>query len=38
MPRIHCPALEGPTVSVCEQSGWRACVECLLREHMGLVY
>ena len=36
MSSVHRPALEGPTVFACAQSGCQACLERLLRQHRGL--
>jgi RNA polymerase primary sigma factor len=37
MSSLHRPALEGPTIFVCAQSGCPACLGRLLRQHRGLV-
>lgn len=38
MSSVHRPALAGPTIYACAQSGCQACVERLLRQHAGLVH
>ena len=35
---LHCPALEGPTIFGCAQSGCQECLARLLRRHRGLVH
>lgn len=38
MSSVHRPALEGPMLYACAQSGCQACVERLLRQHARLVH
>ena len=38
MSSVHRPALAGPMLYACAQSGCQACVEHLLRQHAGLVH
>lgn len=38
MSSVHRVALEGPKLYACAQSGCQACVERLLRQHVGLVH
>jgi len=38
MSSVHHPALEGPMLYTCAQSGCQVCVERLLRQHAGLVH
>ena len=35
---LHRPALEGPTIFGCAQSGCQECLARLLRRHRGLVH
>ena len=38
MSSVHRPALEGPMIYTCAQSGCQVCMERLLRQHAGLVH